>query len=169
MRENEEALAMQQSESLRCFAEDIYKRICSRLDGVSAELRENSGAFYEIVFDTVDSLSLMLMGSETNNADCFEVFVFIDGNAEYIGFSDRSPIDEFKADFISLVCNLIGQQVMIREVIRSHKCRLLEYYHLSDNSEWTLIKTVQKQSGFSAFLLLWKDSKTERIYDLRFK
>ncbi len=169
MRENEEALAMQQSESLRCFAEDIYKRICSRLDGVSAELRENNGAFYEIVFDTVDSLSLMLMGSETNNADCFEVFMFIDGNAEYMGFSDRAPLEDFKADSVSLVCSLIGRQVMIKEVIKSHKSRVIEYYCKGDNTEWELIKSVEKQIGLAALLLLWKDSKTERIYDLRFK
>ena len=31
MRENEEALAMQQKESLRSFAEDIYNKVGSRI------------------------------------------------------------------------------------------------------------------------------------------
>lgn len=169
MRENDEALEMQQRESLRCFAEDVYNRICSQLDGACAELCDNDGSFYEIKFETVDSISLMLMGSDTNNGDCFEVFVFLDGSAEYIGFSDRAPLEDFKADFISLVCGLSGRQVMIKEVIKSHKSRGIGYYYLSDNSEWVLIKSVTKQKGFGAFLLLWKDSETEKIYDLRFK
>ena len=169
MRENDEALGMQQRESLRCFAEDVYNRICSQLGGACAKLCDNDGSFFEIKFETVDSASVMLMGSDTNNGDCFEVFVFLDGSAEYIGFSDRAPLEDFKADFISLVCGLLGRQVMIKEVIKSHKSRGIGYYYLSDNSEWVLIKSVTKQKGFGAFLLLWKDSETEKIYDLRFK
>ena len=169
MRENDEALEMQQLESLRYFAEDVYNRICSQLDGVCAELCENDGSFFEIKFETVDSSSVMLMGSDTNNGDCFETFIFLDGSAEYIGFSDRAPLEDFKADLISLICGLFGRQVMIKEAISSHKSRVIEYYYLSESSEWVLIKSVTKQKGFGAFLLLWKDSEIEKVYDLRFK
>ena len=69
MRENEEALAMQQKESLRSFAEDIYNKVGSR---IPSAVLTHDGLCYTIEFNTADRFSLVLMGSETNNADCFQ-------------------------------------------------------------------------------------------------
>ena len=54
MRENEEALAMQQKESLRSFAEDIYNKVGSR---ISSAVLTHDGLCYTIEFNTADRFS----------------------------------------------------------------------------------------------------------------
>ena len=93
MRENEEALAMQQKESLRSFAEDIYNKVGSR---ITSAVLTHDGLCYTIEFNTADRFSLVLMGSETNNADCFQSMLVFDGFSDLL-LSDRSTLEEYKA------------------------------------------------------------------------
>ena len=160
MRENDEALAIQQAESLRCFAEDICFDINRRLEGCPAVIAHDEGLCYTLDFNTVDRFSVVLMGSETNNGDCFQSMIVLDGFSELL-LSDRRPLDEFKGKLISLVCALAGNKVSISEIIEKHRKRYIEYRILNDCGEWETVCAEKKLGGIGAFLLLWKDSEKQ--------
>ena len=168
MRENDEALAIQQAESLRCFAEDICFDINRRLEGCPAVIAHDEGLCYTLDFNTVDRFSVVLMGSETNNGDCFQSMIVLDGFTDLL-LSDRRPLDEFKGKLISLVCALAGNKVSITEINEKHRKRYIEYRILNDCGEWETVAVEKKLGGIGAFLLLWKDSEKQIFCDLRYK
>ena len=131
MRENDEALAIQQAESLRCFAEDICFGINRRLEGCPAVIAHDEGLCYTLDFNTVDRFSVVLMGSETNNGDCFQSMIVLDGFTELL-LSDRRPLDEFKGKLISLVCALAGNKVSISEIFCVGRTAKSRYSATSD-------------------------------------
>ena len=167
MRENDEVLAIEQAESLRCFAEDISNEINRRLGG-AAVLTHDGQLSYTFEFDTVDSFSLVLMGSETNNGDCYQAMLVFDGFTDFL-FSDRRPLEEYKARLTDLVCALVGNKICISQVIERHSKRYIEYRILNASGEWESVSIEDKLGGFAAFALLWKSSESVSYYDLTLK
>ena len=167
MRENDEALAIEQAESLRCFAEDISNEINRRLGGI-AVLTHDGQLSYTLEFNTVDDFSLVLMGSETNNGDCFQAMLVFDGFTDLL-LSDRRPLDEYKKRLTDLVCAIVGNKTGISEVIKKHSERFIEYRVLDANGEWKSVSVTKKLGGAAAFLLLWKDRENILYYDLTLK
>lgn len=161
MRENEEALAMQQKESLRSFAEDIYNKVGSRIP--SAVLTHDE-LCYTIEFNTADRFSLVLMGSETNNADCFQSMLVFDGFSDLL-LSDRRPLEEYKAQLVHLVCGIVGHKISVTQIVKRHTERRIEYKVLNDGT-WATVSSEQKLTGFGALLLLWKNSEESLNFDL---
>lgn len=167
MRENDEALAIEQAESLHCFAEDISNEINRRLGGI-AVLTHDGQLSYTLEFNTVDGFSLVLMGSETNNGDCFQAMLVFDGFTDLL-LSDRRPLDEYKKRLTDLVCAIVGNKIGISEVIKKHSERFIEYRVLDENGEWKSVSVTKKLGGAEAFLLLWKDRENVLYYDLTLK
>ena len=161
MRENEEALAMQQAESLRSFAEDIYNKVGSR---IPSAVLTHDGLCYTIEFNTADRFSLVLMGSETNNADCFQSMLVFDGFTDLL-LSDRRPFDEYKSQLVHLVCGIVGHKISVTQIVKQHTERRIEYKALND-STWTTVSSECKLTGFTALLLLWKSSEESLNFDL---
>lgn len=161
MRENEEALAMQQKESLRSFAEDIYNKVGSRIP--SAVLTHDE-LCYTIEFNTADRFSLVLMGSETNNADCFQSMLVFDGFTDLL-LSDRRPLEEYKSKLVHLVCGIVGHKTSVTQVVKRHTERRIEYKALNDDT-WETVSVEHKLTGFGALLLLWKNSEESLNFDL---
>lgn len=161
MRENEEALAMQQEESLRSFAEDIYNKVGSRIP--SAVLTHDE-LCYTIEFNTADHFSLVLMGSETNNADCFQSMLVFDGFSDLL-LSDRRPLEEYKSKLVRLVCGIVGHKTSVTQVVKRHTERRIEYKALNDGT-WETVSVERKLTGFGALLLLWKNSEESLNFDL---
>ncbi len=161
MRENEEALAMQQAESLRSFAEDIYNEIGSR---IPSAVLTHDGLCYTIDFNTADRFSLVLMGSETNNADCFQAMLVFDGFTDLL-LSDRRPFEEFKAQLVHLVCGIVGRKTSVTQIVKRHTERRIEYKAL-DNGTCETVSVEKKLTGFGALLLLWKNSVESLNFDL---
>lgn len=167
MRENDEALAIEQAESLRCFAEEISKEINRRLGGIAVLVHDDQLS-YTLRFCTVDSFSLVLMGSETNSGDCFQAMLIFDGFTEFL-LSDRGPLDEYKKRLTDHVCALVGNKICISDVIKKHTERYIEYRVLNENGEWESVSVTKKLGGVAAFVLLWKDSESVSYYDLTIK
>ena len=165
MHENEEALARQQAESLRCFAEDIYKNVGSRIP--SAVLTHENELCYTLEFSTADSFSLVLIGSETNNADCLQAMLVFDGFTDLL-ISDRRPLESFKQRVTDLVCAIVGRKMRVTQVIKSHSERRIEYSVFKDGT-WETVSSERKLSGFGALLLLWKNSEESLNFDLTIK
>lgn len=161
MRENEEALAMQQAESLRGFAEDIYNEIGSR---IPSAVLAHDGLCYTIEFNTADRFSLVLMGSETNNADCFQSMLVFDGFTDLL-LSDRRPFEEYKAQLVHLVCGIVGHKISVTQIVKRHTERRIEYKALNDGT-WATVSVERKLTGFGALLLLWKNSEESLNFDL---
>ena len=161
MRENEEALAMQQEDSLRSFAEDIYNKVGSR--SPSAVLTHDE-LCYTIEFNTADHFSLVLMGSETNNADCFQSMLVFDGFSDLL-LSDRRPLEEYKSKLVRLVCGIVGHKTSVTQVVKRHTERRIEYKALNDGT-WETVSVEHKLTGFGALLLLWKNSEESLNFDL---
>lgn len=161
MRENEEALAMQQKESLRSFAEDIYNKVGSR---IPSAVLTHDGLCYTIEFKTADRFSLVLMGSETNNADCFQSMLVFDGFSDLL-LSDRRPLEEYKAQLVHLVCGIVGSKISVTQVVKRHTERRIEYKALNDGT-WETVSVEHKLTGFGALLLLWKNSEESLNFDL---
>ncbi len=161
MRENEEALAMQQEDSLRSFAEDIYNKVGSRIP--SAVLTHDE-LCYTIEFNTADHFSLVLMGSETNNADCFQSMLVFDGFSDLL-LSDRRPLEEYKSKLVRLVCGIVGHKTSVTQVVKRHTERRIEYKALNDGT-WETVSVEHKLTGFGALLLLWKNSEESLNFDL---
>lgn len=164
MRENEEALAMQQKESLRSFAEDIYNKVGSRIP--SAVLTHDE-LCYTIEFNTADRFSLVLMGSETNNADCFQSMLVFDGFTDLL-LSDRRPFEEYKSKLVHLVCGIVGHKTSVTQVVKRHTERRIEYKALNDGT-WETVSVEHKLTGFGALLLLWKSCEESLIFNLTIK
>ncbi len=164
MRENEEALAMQQEDSLRSFAEDIYNKVGSRIP--SAVLTHDE-LCYTIEFNTADHFSLVLMGSETNNADCFQSMLVFDGFSDLL-LSDRRPLEEYKSKLVRLVCGIVGHKTSVTQVVKRHTERRIEYKALNDGT-WETVSVEHKLTGFGALLLLWKNSEDILIFNLTIK
>lgn len=162
MHENEEALARQQAESLRSFAEDIYNNVGSRIP--SAVLAHENELCYTIEFGTIDSFSLVLMGSETNNGDCLQAMLVFDGFTDLL-ISDRRPLDSFKQRVTDLVCAIVDSKMRVTQVIKSHSERRIEYSVFKDGT-WETVSSDRKLTGFGAFLLLWKNSEESLNFDL---
>ncbi len=165
MHENEEALARQQAESLRCFAEDIYNNVGSRIP--SAVLTHENELSYTIEFGTIDSFSLVLMGSETNNGDCLQAMLVFDGFTDLL-ISDRRPLDSFRQRITELVCAIVGRKMRVTQVIKSHSERRIEYSVFKDDA-WETVSSERKLTGFGALLLLWKNSEESLNFDLTIK
>ena len=161
MRENEEALAMQQEDSLRSFAEDIDNKVGSRIP--SAVLTHDE-LCYTIEFNTADHFSLVLMGSETNNADCFQSMLVFDGFSDLL-LSDRRPLEEYKSKLVRLVCGIVGHKTSVTQVVKRHTERRIEYKALNDGT-WETVSVEHKLTGFGALLLLWKNSEESLNFDL---
>ena len=161
MRENEEALAMQQKESLRSFAEDIYNKVGSR---IPSAVLTHDGLCYTIEFNTSDRFSLVLMGSETNNADCFQSMLVFDGFSDML-LSDRRPLEEYKAQLVHLVCGIVGRKICVNQVVKRHTERRIEYKALNDGT-WETVSIEHKLTGFGAILLLWKSSEDSLNFNL---
>ena len=161
MRENEEALAMQQAESLRSFAEDIYNDIGSR---IHSAVLAHDGLCYTIEFNTAGRFSLVLMGSETNNADCFQSMLVFDGFTDLL-LSDRRPFEEYKSQLVHLVCGIVGRKISVTQVVKKHTERRIEYKVL-DNGTWETVSVERKLTGAAALLLLWKSSEESLNFDL---
>lgn len=162
MHENEEALARQQAESLRSFAEDIYNKVGSRIP--SAVLTHENELCYTIEFNTADRFSLVLMGSETNNADCFQSMLVFDGFTDLL-LSDRRPFGDYKSQLVHLVCGIVGHKISITQVVKRHSERRIEYKALN-NGTWETVSVEKKLTGAAALLLLWKNSEESMNYDL---
>ena len=162
MRENEEALARQQAESLRSFAEDIYNEVGSRIP--SAVLTHENELCYTIEFGTADRFSLTLMGSETNNGDCFQAMLVFDGFTDLL-FSDRRPLEDFKGRLVHLICAIVGRKVSVTQVIKKHSQRRIDYSIFKDGV-WETVCSESKLTGFGALLLLWKNSEECLSFDL---
>ena len=162
MRENEEALARQQAESLRCFAEDIYSNVGSRIP--SAVLTHENELCYTLEFSTADSFSLVLIGSETNNADCLQAMLVFDGFSDLL-LSDRRPLEEYKAQLVHLVCGIVGRKICVTQVVKRHTERRIEYKALNDGT-WETVSVEHKLTGFGAILLLWKSSEDSLNFNL---
>lgn len=167
MREDEEVLAARQAESLRCFAEDVFAQISQRLDNGCATFTKENQMSYTIGFDTVDSFSVVLMGSETDNADCFQSMLLFDRFTDLL-ISDRRPLDEYKMRLIELVCSLVGKKVCISETVKRHSERRIRYSVLDANGDWETVADEKKLGGVGAFLLLWKSGENKLVCDLSF-
>lgn len=161
MRENEEALARQQAESLRSFAEDIYNIVGSR---IPSAVLTHDGLCYTIEFNTVDRFSLVLMGSETNNADCFQSMLVFDGFTDLL-LSDRRPFEDYKSQLVHLVCGIVGHKISVTQVVKRHTERRIEYKALN-NGTWETVSVERKLTGVAALLLLWKNSEESLNFDL---
>ncbi len=164
-RENDEIIMKMQGESLYNFAQELKNAIALGT-GRPVALDGNELA-YTLTLDTADSFSLTVFGSDTDNADCFEAIITLDGCSDYFSCGKDSA-EAFKAKLSELVCALAGNTVTVSEILKSHSERVFEY-SIKDGEGWKTVLCEKKLGGFGAALLIWKSKRTDRVFDLRYK